>query len=105
VLAACDLTKKFERVDCGPAAEVLATLKANPNVDKGEYVLAVEIPPRKAEEAPPKPADAALAILEAMLSGASLADAADAALAAFPRNEVYRAKLRVRDFLAEQNDS
>ena len=104
VLTACDLTKKFERVDCGPAAEVLATLKANPNVDKGEYVLAVEIPPRKVEEAPVKPADAALAILEAMLSGASLSDAADAALASFPRNEVYRAKLRVRDFLAEQNE-
>ena len=104
VLAACDLTKKFERIDCGPAAEVLATLKANPNVDKGEYVLAVEIPPRKIEETPAKPADAALLILEAMLSGASLAEAADAALASFPRNEVYRAKLRVRDFLAAQNE-
>jgi hypothetical protein len=83
---------------------VLATLKANPNVDKGEYVLAVEIPPRKVEEVPAKPADAALLILEAMLSGASLSDAADSALTSFPRNEVYRAKLRVRDFLAAQNE-
>jgi hypothetical protein len=55
-------------------------------------------------EEPVKPQDAALAIFEAMLSGASLSDAADAALSAFPRNEVYRAKLRVRDFLATQND-
>jgi len=39
-----------------------------------------------------------------MLSGAALAAAADAALASFPRNEVYRAKLRVRDFLAAQNE-
>jgi len=104
VLSACDLTKKFERIDCGPATDVLAALQNNPNVDKGEYVLAVEIPPRKIEEAPSKPADAALFILESMLSGASLAAAADAALASFPRNEVYRAKLRVRDFLAAQNE-
>lgn len=104
VLSACDLTKKFERIDCGPATDVLAALQNNPNVDKGEYVLAVEIPPRKIEEAPSKPADAALFILESMLSGASLAAAADAALASFPRNEVYRAKLRVRDLLAAQNE-
>jgi 16S rRNA (cytidine1402-2'-O)-methyltransferase len=99
VLTACDLTKKFERVDCGPAGEVLAVLKANPNVDKGEYVVAVELPPRKIEEAPAKPADAGAFLLEAMLGGASLSDAADQALLSFPRNEVYRAKLRVRDFL------
>lgn len=101
VCAACDLTKKFERVDCGPAAEVLAALQNNPGVEKGEYVLAVELPPREAaQEEPEKPADAALFLLEAMLRGAALSEAADAALESFPRNEVYRAKLRVREFLA-----
>ncbi len=105
VLTACDLTKKFERVDCGPAGEVLAILKNNPNVDKGEYVVAVELPPRKIEEAPAKPADAATFLLETMLSGATLNAAADQALLSFPRNEVYRAKLRVRDFLASQSDN
>lgn len=104
VLSACDLTKKFERLDCGSASEVLDSLRNNPSVDKGEYVVAVELPPRKAAEEPEKPKDAALAILEAMLAGASLADAADSALSAFPRNEVYRAKLRVRGFLAAQNE-
>lgn len=105
VLCACDLTKKFERIDCGTASEVLTALRANPNVDKGEYALAVEVPPRRAEEAPAAPVDAAAFLLNAMLSGASLADAADAALSSFPRNEVYRAKLRVRDFLASNAET
>jgi len=48
--------------------------------------------------------DAAAAILEAMLNGASLKDAADAALDGFPRNEVYRAKLRMKEFLASQRE-
>ena len=37
-----------------------------------------------------------------MLEGAALNDAADAALDDFPRNEVYRAKLRVKEFLLAQ---
>jgi 16S rRNA (cytidine1402-2'-O)-methyltransferase len=99
-LAACDLTKKFERLYSGPAPAVLAALQANPNVEKGEYVVAVELPPRApAQEAPRKPADAAAFLLTEMLSGASLQDAAELALSSFPRNEVYRAKLRVKEFL------
>ncbi len=101
VLSACDLTKKYERIDCGAAEAVLEALKNNPSVEKGEYVIAVELPPRETPDAPEKPADAALAILGAMLDGASLADAADAALAHFPRNEVYRARLKVKGFLQE----
>ncbi len=103
-LAACDLTKKFERLYSGPAPDVLAALQANPNVEKGEYVVAVELPPRApAQEAPRKPADAAAFLLTEMLSGASLQDAADLALSSFPRNEVYRAKLRVKEFLVTQS--
>jgi 16S rRNA (cytidine1402-2'-O)-methyltransferase len=104
VVVACDLTKKFERIDAGSAAEVLQAVRNNPNADKGEYVVAVELPPAKAAAAPERPRDAAAAILEAMLSGASLNDAADAALNDFPRNEVYRAKLRVKEFLAAHRE-
>ncbi len=102
VLAACDLTKRYERIDAGTAAEVLAAVRGNPNADKGEYVVAAELPPAKKEDAPEKPRDAAAAILAAMLAGAPLNDAADAALNDFPRNEVYRAKLRVKEFLSAQ---
>jgi len=104
VLVACDLTKKFERIDAGSAVEVLEALRSNPNVDKGEYVVAAELPPAKEAPEAGKPRDAAAAILEAMLNGASLKDAADAALDGFPRNEVYRAKLRVKEFLASQRE-
>jgi len=104
VVVACDLTKKFERIDAGSAAEVLQAVRNNPNADKGEYVVAVELPTAKAAAAPERPRDAAAAILEAMLSGASLNDAADAALNDFPRNEVYRAKLRVKEFLAAHRE-
>lgn len=99
---AIDLTKKFERVDCGAAADVLAALEANPNAGKGEYVVAVEIPPRVREEKPAKPADAAALILEKMLAGAALDEAAECALETFPRNEVYRARLRVRGLLERE---
>lgn len=104
VLVACDLTKKFERIDAGSAVEVLEALRNNPNVGKGEYVVAAELPPAKEAPEAGKPRDAAAAILEAMLNGASLKDAADAALDGFPRNEVYRAKLRVKEFLASQRE-
>jgi len=104
VLVACDLTKKFERIDAGSAVEVLEALRNNPNVDKGEYVVAAELPPAKEAPEAGKPRDAAAAILEAMLNGASLKDAADAALDGFPRNEVYRAKLRMKEFLASQRE-
>jgi 16S rRNA (cytidine1402-2'-O)-methyltransferase len=105
-LAACDLTKKYERIDCGPVGAVLEALRANPSVEKGEYVIAVERPPCEAPEAAgAAEADAAaLAILGAMLEGANLSEAADAALGRFPRNDVYRARLRVRDFLASQGE-
>jgi 16S rRNA (cytidine1402-2'-O)-methyltransferase len=103
-LVACDLTKKFERVDCGPVSEVLAALQANPNADKGEYVVAVEVPPRKIAVEDPKPADASVMILEKMLAGATIDEAAEDAQEVFPRNEVYRAKLRVRRFLERQSE-
>jgi 16S rRNA (cytidine1402-2'-O)-methyltransferase len=101
VCAACDLTKKFERIDCGAAADVLEALKANPAVEKGEYVLVAEIVPAAQPE--PQPASAAAEILEAMLDGAALDEAAAAAHTRFSRNEVYRARLRIKDFLKAQD--
>jgi 16S rRNA (cytidine1402-2'-O)-methyltransferase len=103
VCVACDLTKKFERIDWGSAEEVLSALQMNPNAQKGEYAVAVELLPRRAPEAPSRPADAGAFILEEMLGGASLPEAAERALEVFPRNEVYKARLRVREFLKAQS--
>lgn len=100
----CDLTKKFERIDRGPALDVAAALRAHPNVEKGEYIVAIDFsacPP-----APPPAAEvpAAARMLCWMLDGLPLADAADRAAAeGAGRNEIYRAKLQIKDFLNRQN--
>ena len=51
VCVCCDLTKKFEKIERGLAGTVLERLKANPNVEKGEYCVAIELPEIE-EEAP-----------------------------------------------------
>ena len=95
-----DLTKRYERVYRGLAPAVLDALKANPSVEKGEYCLAVDIgilPPLGTEAAKP---GAAAFMLERMLAGDDLRDAARAASeAGYARNEIYREKLRIDEFL------
>ena len=97
-----DLTKKFERIYRGPAPQVLAALKANPGVEKGEYCLAVDIsmlPP--AEEASAR-VPVAPYLLNLILEGADLREAAAQALEdGYPRNEVYRAKLKIAEMFEE----
>ena len=101
MLCVCsDLTKRYERIYRGAAPEVLALLRANPSVEKGEYCMAVDIsmlPP--VQEAAPR-ADAASFMLCALLEGGDLRSAARAAQdAGYARNEVYRAKLRISELL------
>ena len=97
LLCVCsDLTKRFERIYRGAAPDVLAQLKGNPNVEKGEYCLAVDLSMLPPADAPAPRASAAAFMLERMLEGAALSEAARAAQAAgHARNEVYRAKLQI----------
>ena len=103
LLCVCsDLTKRYERIYRGSAPEVLGALRANPSVEKGEYCLAVDIStlPSLAIDIP-KP-DAAAFMLSRMLDGAPLREAAsEAAEAGYPRNEVYRAKLKIAEMFEE----
>ena len=103
LLVCCDLTKKYELLLRGTPGDVLAQLEANPNVEKGEYCLVLELPPR--DEQPPEPEAAPLSaemqLLERMLAGESLSEAARALSGSLPRNELYRAKLSVKTFLEE----
>ena len=104
MLCVCsDLTKRFERIYRGPALEVLAQLQANPSVDKGEYCMAVDIsmlPPAESPETPKL--DAATFILSRILEGDDLDEAASAARdAGYPRNELYRAKLKVSELFED----
>lgn len=92
-----DLTKKFERIDRGEVADVLRRLEENPNVDRGEYCIVVDLSPLPPlpDTEPPK-IDATLFLLSRILEGDDLDEAVEAARdAGYPRNEVYRAKLRV----------
>jgi len=104
LLCVCsDLTKRFERIYRGESVQVLAQLRANPGVEKGEYCLAADIsmlPPAQAAMEKP-PAEAWM--LARMLDGAALAEAAEAAQAAgYARNEIYRAKLRIADMFDDE---
>ncbi len=99
----CDLTKKFEKILRGECGEVLAALQANPNVEKGEYCLVIDLsplgePPKEAVQQP-----AVGLMFCAMLEGASLAEAAEQAIAAgCGRNEVYQAKLTLKEMFEEE---
>lgn len=104
MLCVCsDLTKRYERIYRGTAPAVLAELSANPNVDKGEYCMVADIsmlPPLEEKDAPQ--IDAALFMLSRILEGDDLREAADAAKdAGYPRNEIYKAKLKVGELFEE----
>ena len=99
LLCVCsDLTKRYERIYRGAAPQVLAELKANPGVEKGEYCLAVDISMLPPAQAPEQRPEAAAFMLSRILDGADLREAATAAAeAGYARNEVYRAKLRIAE--------
>ncbi len=103
VCAACDISKRYELILVDEAARVLEKMRANPNVEKGEYVVAVELPPPPEEKQAPaaRPEDeAAKALLEEAFETGSLEAAAQRLLArGTPRNRVYAARLAVRRFL------
>ena len=104
MLCVCsDLTKRYERIYRGAAPAVLAALRANPSVEKGEYCLAVDISMLAPAEAPVQRVDAAAYMLARILDGGDLREAADAAAqAGYARNDVYRAKLKISEMFEEE---
>ena len=98
-----DLTKRFERIYRGPAPEVLAGLSANPSVEKGEYCLAADISMLPPAELPAPRAGAAAFMLDRVLDGASIRESAEAAAReGYPRNEIYRARLKIGELFEEE---
>ena len=86
-----------------PFEAVLAQVRANPGVEKGEYCLAVDISMLPPVEAPAQRPEAAAFMLARMLDGAALREAAaQAAQAGYARNEIYRAKLRISEMFEEE---
>lgn len=104
VCVCCDISKLHERIDCGVAGEVARRLAENPNAEKGEYALAVDLsplPPLPEEQPALTPEQIMLPLL---LDGAQIEQAVEAAMVRCPRNQVYRAKLRIQRFLEGEAD-
>lgn len=103
VCVCSDLTKKFERIYRGTAGAVAEEIRANPNADKGEYCMAVdllEVP--KEEEAPRRGISAEMYLLSRMLDGVDFDEAVEEARKKYPRNELYRAKLKIEKMFFDE---
>lgn len=103
IAVCCDLTKKFEKIIRGDCEEVLNQLQTNPNVEKGEYCVVIDMAPLGE---PPKetfqPSSLGL-MFELMINGRSIQQAGQEAIeAGCGRNEVYQAKIRLKDFFEEE---
>lgn len=101
VCACCDLTKLYEKTVRGSAPEVLELLEQNPKADKGEYCLVLEMRGVSLSERPAAPqASLEAQLFERLLAGADLKAACTSLQEqGCRRNEVYRASMRVKDFL------
>jgi len=103
MLCVCsDLTKKYERIYRGTAPEVYAMLKDNPSVEKGEYCMAVDISMLPPALPPVEKCSVTAFMLDKILDGAEIRDAAEAAMeAGYARNEVYKAKIAINEMFEE----
>jgi len=107
VCVCCDLTKRYECTLRGETVQVLSALRANPDAQKGEYCVVLDLhdvaPPPACAPAPAISLEARL--LEHMLSGLTLREAEAAFRSAGERrNELYKASVRVREFLAHRKE-
>lgn len=101
ICVCCDLTKRFEKIERGDAGEVLERLRANSNVEKGEYCVAIELPPQQ-EEQPKAALSPRHMVMDALLEGMSMKDAVKrAAQAGANRQEAYAAGLEIKRRMEE----
>ena len=96
----CDLTKLHEKTLRGPAEDVLAMLRANPNAEKGEYCLVMDLRGVKLPEEPQPMAENSpeARLTELMLArGVSLREAQQLLCeAGEKKNVVKKAALRLK---------
>ncbi len=96
-----DLTKTHERFYRGTPSEVLRELEENPNAEKGEFTLILEMPEGTAKQEKALPSSPHAALVDAMIAGApTLRDAIDAILAddanPFKKNELKEAAIAIK---------
>ncbi|MBQ3078991.1 MAG: 16S rRNA (cytidine(1402)-2'-O)-methyltransferase [Clostridia bacterium] len=96
VAVCCDLTKKYEKILRGTPEEVLADMKNNPNVEKGEYCITADLRLVEAPKEPERALKTEHLILDYLMEGYSLRESADMVMkSGRPRNEVYKARLNI----------
>ena len=105
-----DLTKTHERFYRGTPGEVLQLLSENPNGEKGEFTLILEMPEREKEtrETKDRPSPYG-ALVEEMLSGAeTLRDAVERILkredTPFKKNELKDAAIRLKSLMEKEQN-
>ncbi len=97
-----DLTKTHERFYRGTPIEVQTELSENPNAEKGEFTLIIEMPVLEKAEEKAAPASPHGALIDEMILGApTLRDAIEAVLAKgdtpFKKNELKEAAIAIKD--------
>lgn len=103
----CDLSKLYERIDRGSIDAVLCALRANPNVEKGEYCAVIECP-KAQEEAENVAADRTPeeTLLRFLLEGMDVREAVQASVdAGVAKNAAKKARLaleKLAERLAEE---
>jgi 16S rRNA (cytidine1402-2'-O)-methyltransferase len=98
VVVARELTKKFETIARLPLADAAAWLAADPNRERGEFVLAVDAPTATAETAEAAPGVDVHRLLVALRTELPPARAARVAAAAtgLPRDALYAQALAIK---------
>ena len=99
-----DLTKKYERIYRGKCDAVLSMLENNPSVEKGEYCIVIDLSRLPPLEEKKQDVSAMVLMLAAIIDeDASISEAVQKAMdAGLPRNEVYKAKLKIQDMFEEE---
>ncbi len=99
----CDLTKKFELTLRGSPCDVLAALMANPNSEKGEYVLVIDLSACRISTPEQETFSVRAGMLEDLLDGLSMKEAVSRAIErGASRNDAYRASLEIKKWIGQQ---
>ena len=88
-----DLTKLYERTVRGTTVEISEYITDHDKAQKGEYVIVLH---HEGHAKITSDVSAEARLVELMLTGLTLNEAADAVSGDYPRNRLYEAKLKLK---------
>ena len=102
VCVCCDLTKRYELAHRGTVGPVVEALSMLENVEKGEYCVVLDLSQVRLPEEAKIVLSLEARLVDRLMAGLQLSEAMDALIAQGERrNEVYRASVRLKDFLRD----